>query len=85
MSNIKLGPEGAWYRSAAWKIQRTRIIKRDQGNCRWCGRPGARSVQHLIPLRKWKASGGQADQYPDSYLVLLCAPCHGRADGQRRY
>lgn len=82
--NIKLGPEGAWYRTQAWKRQRERVIKRDGGRCRVCG-VDARTVQHVIPLRKWKAAGGRAEDYPDHLLATLCRVHHGQQDGGRKY
>lgn len=86
MPNVSAGPGpiAAWYRTQAWRRQRERVIARDGGQCRACGRAG-RSVQHLIPLRKWMASGGRPEQYPDDRLVTLCVGCHGRMDGGRSY
>lgn len=39
---------------ADWRALRPKILARDKGICRFCGRPGADSVDHVIP----KSRGG---------------------------
>lgn len=83
MPEIKKGPTGSVYRSAAWARQRKRILERDGARCRICRRPG-NYIDHMIPLKLWIARRG-AEPYPDEMLRVLCPSCSGRADGGRRY
>jgi len=52
---------------------RDRIVKRDGGMCRYCGRKATRYLQidHLLPLSR----GGTDD---DVNLVAACPPCNGQ-------
>ena len=53
-----------------WGRTRQRILRRDQGICYVCGRPGANQVDHIVP-----ASQGGSDE--DSNLAAIHEhPCH---------
>lgn len=69
---------------AGWSVARRRALERDRV-CRACGHDGSESrleVHHLIPVRSVRL----ADDVPLSRahslenLVVLCRPCHRRAD-----
>lgn len=75
--------QGGEYNTSAWQTQRKRILARDGEQCRMCGRPG-RTVDHMLPLRLWRARRGN-EPYPDHLLQVLCLPCSGRKDGGRSY
>lgn len=51
-----------------WHSIRKRILRRDGGKCRYCGRP-ADEVDHVVPI----ARGGSDD---DSNLVAACGKCN---------
>ena len=65
---------------------RLACLKRDNYTCRECGLPwymlprgkSSLTAQHIRPIR----AGGTHDL---GNLVTLCASCHGKADGGRRY
>lgn len=46
-----------------------RVLERDQGLCRYCGKSPATTVDHVIPRSK-----GGSDS--DRNLVGACAPCN---------
>jgi len=52
--------------------QRTRIIRRDNGQCRRCQADDSLEVHHIIPVRREGTK-------EDSNLVTLCEDCHTAA------
>ena len=61
-------------RPKGWQRTRQRILRRDGGRCRLCGKP-ANAVDHIIP-----ASQGGTDD--DGNLAAICSSCHGRKTAQ---
>jgi 5-methylcytosine-specific restriction endonuclease McrA len=59
----------------AWRKLRLQVLKRDGAICRYCGRPGAETVDHVIGV----ANGGTDDM---SNLVAACWPCHRTKTGR---
>lgn len=70
---------GRVYNTNEWRRVRTAIIHRD-GCCRLCGTTSRLTVQHRVPERV--APHLALDP---GNLITLCARCHGRQDGGRRY
>lgn len=70
------GPEG--HRGPNWQAQRRKARRRDGGICQECGGTGT-DVHHIRPFRLF-------DDYREANalenLVLLCRPCHRRADAE---
>lgn len=65
-----MGWDPARENTAEWKRTRKRILKRDNGICCECGKPGSDQVDHRIPV----AEGGTDD---DSNLAAIHGiPCH---------
>ncbi|WP_442508328.1 HNH endonuclease [Novipirellula sp. SH528] len=54
------------YTTYNWLVTKQRIWKRDNGQCRICGRGGS-DVHHIRYDKGF---------YNDNYLTLLCRPCH---------
>jgi len=54
-----------------WGRIRKRVLRRDQGICYVCGRPGATHVDHVVPASR----GGSDDE---ANLRAICGECHGR-------
>lgn len=55
-----------------WECTRRRILRRDRNICHVCGRGGALSVDHIVPV----SQGGTED---DSNLAAIHeTPCHER-------
>lgn len=54
-----------------WKLKRAEIIERDFGICQKC-----MSSKNLNVHHKTYIDGLMAWEYPDFYLVTLCAVCH---------
>lgn len=81
---------GSIYQTSAWKRKlRAEVLGRDGYRCRKCGALGKQrggsatlSLQHVLPERVRLALRRPLSA---SDLVTLCLPCHGRADGGRRY
>lgn len=77
------------YHDPEYVRNRQRVIERQRGRCKDCGRPAAKwdgarwltmgmgEVDHEVPL----ARGGTNDA---SNLALRCLHCHRRADAARR-
>ena len=53
-----------------WDRTRRRILRRDQGICCICGKPGADQVDHIIPVTQ----GGAEDD--SNYAAIHSRPCH---------
>lgn len=74
------------YDTAEYRRERKVALKRDGYTCRICNRPwymlprgkSSLHVDHRVPV----VMGGSNKAHN---LVTLCAPCHGRKDGGRRY
>jgi len=69
---------------SGWSIARERVRERD-GVCQHCGHDGSNrrlEVHHVIPVRVFRQSSDLTveDAHDEDNLVLLCKPCHGRAD-----
>ena len=87
MAKRNIARAGSVYQTRAWRRLSTECRERDGYRCRLCGAAGYQiggtarlSGAHRIPERV----------RPDlalepSNVVTLCLPCHGRADGGRRY
>lgn len=56
-----------------WQRIKARVIRRDQGICHICGRPGADTADHLVPV----ARGG------DWYDLANLAAAHRRCNMSR--
>ncbi len=56
-----------------WIRKRKRIFKRDNFTCQECGATTNLQVHH-----KEYISGRRPWQYNESYLITLCASCHGK-------
>jgi 5-methylcytosine-specific restriction endonuclease McrA len=70
-----------------WGPAREAVRKRDEV-CRHCGEDGSTHqlhVHHIVPVRAFRESVGASlsDAHDLSNLVLLCTPCHGKADHGR--
>lgn len=68
-----------------WRIKRMQILKRDNGQCRCCGKRNDLQVHH----RQYHTVGktGQRKkpwEYHDKYLITLCANCHQNGHQQYR-
>lgn len=68
-----------------WCIKRMQIIKRDNNQCRCCGKRNDLQVHH----RQYHTLGktGQRKkpwEYHDKYLITLCANCHQNGHQQYR-
>ena len=63
-------------RSAQWKKQRLRVLKRDNYICTYCGNPGANEADHIIA--KVLGGGDEMDN-----LTACCRMCNLRK-GKRR-
>jgi 5-methylcytosine-specific restriction endonuclease McrA len=68
------GPEGL--RGVNWQAQKRKAKHRDQGVCQECGGRGT-DVHHIRPFREFDDHREANDL---ANLVLLCRPCHRRAD-----
>jgi 5-methylcytosine-specific restriction protein A len=55
-----------------WTRIRQRILRRDGGVCYVCGRPGADTVDHIVPA----SNGGTDDD--DNLAAIHEVPCHQR-------
>jgi 5-methylcytosine-specific restriction endonuclease McrA len=53
-----------------WQRIRRRVLRRDNGICHICGRPGADQVDHIIP-----ASAGGGDE-ESNLAAIHRRPCH---------
>jgi len=71
---------GTVYATQEWRRVRRTILERDGHACRLCGARDRLTVQHRVPYRV--APHLALDP---GNLVTLCARCHGRQDGGRRY
>ena len=69
-------------RGANWRVARRECIKRHQGECLICIAK-ASQVHHVIPFRYFYGDYKKANH--QSNLVLLCVPCHQKADKISRY
>lgn len=47
------------------------VIERDEGKCAYCGKPGATTVDHVLP----RAQGGR-DAWDNT--VACCSPCNAK-------
>lgn len=56
-----------------WDSVRQEIIKRDNGKCQLCGKPGSH-VHHILLRSKKKAL-----LYSKNNLILLCSKCHNHS------
>jgi len=70
-------------RGRNWSSQRKLALKRDGDVCQYCGKknkPGRRkfAVHHIKPFRTFNGDYIQANQL--SNLIVLCGPCHGKAE-----
>lgn len=55
-----------------WQKKRLGILNRDEFTCQQCGdTENTLHVHHRAYNRRW-----QPWEYPDAWLVTLCAPCH---------
>jgi hypothetical protein len=70
------GPTGD--RGPNWQAQKRKARKRDDGICQACGRAGT-DVHHVRPFRMF-ADYRLANALEN--LILLCRPCHRRADAE---
>ncbi|MDP9224703.1 MAG: HNH endonuclease [Actinomycetota bacterium] len=59
----------------AWRKLRLSVLTRDNYRCRYCGRAGADTVDHVVPVFR----GGSDDE---SNLVAACRPCHASKTGR---
>lgn len=55
-----------------WGRTRRRILRRDQGICYICGRPGASQIDHIVPASQ---GGGDEDE---NLAAVHQHPCHAR-------
>jgi 5-methylcytosine-specific restriction protein A len=53
-----------------WGRIRKRVLRRDQGICYVCGRPGANQVDHIVPV---SMGGGEEDA---NLAAIHERPCH---------
>jgi 5-methylcytosine-specific restriction endonuclease McrA len=53
-----------------WGQIRRRILRRDQGICYVCGKPGANQVDHIVPASR---GGGDEDE---NLAAIHAYPCH---------
>ncbi len=62
-----------------WQKRRLQILERDHWRCTQCGDTQTELQVH----HRWYTPGAAPWESPDSALVTLCAPCHGkvRMDG----
>jgi 5-methylcytosine-specific restriction endonuclease McrA len=70
-----------------WSPARQRAKQRD-GVCQHCGHDGSEhrlEVHHIVPVRHFRETDGVslADAHVLKNLVLLCKPCHGKAEHGR--
>ena len=72
-----------WY-GPEWNVIRDRVYDRDEV-CQHCGEDGSEyslDVHHIVPIRYFRAADGvsMAAAHDETNLVLLCRPCHARAE-----
>lgn len=52
---------------------------RKKGECIYCGRTGSLSIDHVVPLSRWKEFGVRRRVLDnDSNRVLACLKCNGQ-------
>jgi 5-methylcytosine-specific restriction endonuclease McrA len=60
-----------------WEDTRRRVLRRDLGICWLCGKPGANSVDHVIP----RIDGGTHHDSNLRAAHIVCNARKGRRDG----
>lgn len=69
-------------RGRNWSAQRKLTLKRDGNICQYCGKINKAKrkfqVHHIKPYRTFNGDYIQANQL--SNLIVLCGPCHGKAE-----
>ena len=73
-----------WRYGPGWSRARKRVRERDEV-CQHCGHDGSEhqlEVHHIVPMWKFQAAENVdlRTAHDDSNLVLLCKPCHHRAE-----
>lgn len=69
---------------SGWSTARDAVRERDEV-CQYCGRDGSEhrlEVHHIVPVRVFRETDGVSisSAHVLENLVLLCKPCHARAD-----
>lgn len=59
-----------------WGAVRSRIIERDGGCCKWCGRGFGLVVHHRYYLQYPNGNKVNPWEYKDEALMTLCRECH---------
>lgn len=78
MTAHKRRPSG-YTQPADWKRTVARIIRRDGALCHVCGKPGATSADHVVPVSE---GGGHDD---GNLRAVHPAPCHAaKTEAERR-
>lgn len=57
-----------------WKRKRSRIIRRDKGQCTTCGSKEKLCVHHTYYYKDYR----EPWRYPDESLITLCEKCHNK-------
>lgn len=73
-------PWRAWYNTAAWRVLRIEVFKRDRFTCQWpgCGRVEGNTSKLVCDHRR-PHRGDQALFWDRTNLQTLCkTPCHDR-------
>lgn len=69
-----------WYYGPHWSKNRRKVIERDGGECRLCGKTEDIHVHHITPARLFGEDYQSMNE--ENNLVCLCRDCHNRWEGR---